>query len=76
MTGQPDNRKPNHLADWGTGKGRIHIVGKNTGRCVGCKKQATRWYENQQDMTVSEVKATDFGLCSFVSNFWLDRMTE
>lgn len=69
-----DNRTPNHLADWGTGRGRIHLVSKHTGRCLGCKKQATRWQTS--DETIDEVKATDFGLCSFVSKFWLNRATE
>lgn len=68
-----DNRTPNHLADWGTGQSKIHLVSKHTGRCLGCKKQATRWQTSNE--TVDEVKATDFGLCAFVSKFWLERAT-
>jgi len=70
-----DNRTPNHLANWGTGQGRVHLASAHTGCCVGCKKKVSVWKHEGTDMTVSEVKATDFGLCSFVSNFWLDRMT-
>lgn len=80
MAGHTDNRSPNRLANWGTGQGRVHLASAHTGCCVGCKKKVTvwqgKWYESEANMTVDEVKATDFGLCSFVSNFWLDRMTE
>jgi len=41
---------------------------------MGCKKKVAKWV-GQQDMTVQEVKETDFGLCSFVSDFWLDQLT-
>ena len=76
-----DNRTPNRLANWGTGQSRVHLASAHTGCCVGCKKKVSVWKgkgytEEEENMTVSEVKATDFGLCSFVSNFWLDRMTE
>jgi|13_taG_2_1085334.scaffolds.fasta_scaffold00029_43 hypothetical protein len=72
-----DNRTPNHLANWGTGQDRVHLASVHTGCCVGCKKKVYVWSSNDHEanMTVDEVKATDFGLCSFVSNFWLDRMT-
>lgn len=74
-TGITDNRVPKKNVSWGTGQGRIHIVGFH-GRGVGCNKQVTRWY-TQNDMTVSEVKATDFGMCSFCNKkMWLDRYTE
>lgn len=70
-----DNRTPKqgHTA-WGTGRGRIHLIHTITGCCLGCKKKVAKWHD-AQDTTVQEVKETDFGLCSFVSDFWLDRMT-
>lgn len=80
MSATPDNRTPNRLANWGTGQSRVHLASAHTGCCVGCKKKVEVWtgkhYETESNMTVDEVKATDFGLCSFVSNFWLDRMTD
>jgi hypothetical protein len=76
MAGHTDNRTPNRLANWATGQGRVHLASAHTGCCVGCKKKVAVWQHEGTDMTISEVKATDFGLCSFVSNFWLDRMTE
>jgi len=70
-----DNRTPKKgHTEWGTGLGRIHLVHSMTGRCMGCKKKVAKWV-GQQDMTVQEVKETDFGLCSFVSDFWLDQLT-
>ncbi len=74
-----DNRTPNNLANWGTGQSRVHLASTHTGMCVGCNKKVYVWDAKieaaEANMTVDEVKATDFGLCSFVSNFWLDRMT-
>lgn len=74
-----DNRSPiEGRAKWGTGQGRIHLVHPMTGCCLGCKKKvgASWGSKAETEMTVDEVRATDFGMCSFVSNFWLDRFTE
>jgi hypothetical protein len=73
---QADNRKPANGAKWGTGQGRIHLVGFH-GRGLGCNKRVMKWHESNQNMTVSEVKATDFGMCSFCDKkMWLNRFTE
>lgn len=73
-----DNRTPNagHTT-WGTGLGKIHLRHAITGCCVGCKKKIANWGGQiaETEMTVEQVKNTDFGLCSFVSDFWLDRLT-
>jgi len=71
-----DNRKPIKGIGWGTGQGRIHLVGYH-GRGVGCNKKVILWDETQEEMTVQEVKDTDFGMCSFCNKkMWLDRFTE
>jgi hypothetical protein len=69
-----DTRTPKN-ARWATGQQKVHLAHPLTGCCLGCKKKVAAW-PNAQDKTVEEVKNSDFGLCSFVSDFWLDRFTK